>query len=160
MNSETLHSNLVGAQSFATLQPSGSHQYRNTELPMLSDPGSSKRNTISQEDLVVFKNRCPHLCEFSDQFLRERTIDELLRLESTSIRIKDAERSRESEDRLAGNKAALATKFYNVPAGRDNRCSELHPARFLPGAACSAARQFITARDVIGLANPPPTKLL
>ncbi len=44
-----------------------------------------------------------------------------LRLESTSLRIRDAERAKESEERLAQNKAALPTKFYEVRAGRDNR---------------------------------------
>lgn len=78
-----------------------------------------------------------------------------MRIESTSIRMKDAEQCRETEDRLSWNKAGLSTKYFNIPAGRDNRCSELHPACYLPGAACLAARQFITARDVIGMTNPP-----
>jgi hypothetical protein len=56
---------------------------------------------------------------------------ELLRIESTSLRIKDLEKSKETEKKLASNKAALQTKFFNVVAGRDNRWSELHPTRFL-----------------------------
>jgi len=123
-------------------------------MPVLQDPGASMYK-ISPEDLAVLKQKFPLLCDFSDQFLRSNTIDELLRIESTSIRIRDAERSRETEDRLANNKANLLTKFYEVPAGKDNRCTNLHPARYLPGAACSAVRQYITAREVIGLTGPP-----
>ncbi len=86
-------------------------------------------------------------------------MDELLRIESTSMRIKDAERARESEDRLAANKVALQTKFYDVPAGRDNRWNELHPARFLPSCAATAIKQYTTSREVIGLVGPPPLLL-
>jgi len=118
-----------------------------------ADPSSSQ--AISPEDLAVMKERFPNLCQFSDQFLQTKNIDQLLRLESTSMRIKESERSRETEDRLANNKAALHSKFYMVPEGKDNRCTELHPARYLPGAACSAARMYIQAREVIGLSSPP-----
>ena len=113
-------------------------------------------NRISQQDLAVFKERFPMLQEFSDSFLQSRTMDELLRIESTSLRIKDVERSKETEERLASNKSALPTKFYNVVAGRDNRWDELHPARFLPGAACAGPTQYIRAREVWGLSSPPP----
>jgi hypothetical protein len=150
-----LHGSLLGAQTLADIQPY-SAQSKPYTIPRITDPGSGRRDTISPQDLVVFKGKFPQLCEFSDEFLRDRTIDELLKLVTTSNSIKDAEKSRETEDRLSTNKANLIGKFFNVAAGRDNRCTELHPARFLPGAACSAARQFITARDVIGLTNPPP----
>jgi len=106
--------------------------------------------------LLVLKDKFSFLSDFSDEFLRGRSIDEILRIESTSIRIRDAERSRETEDRLASNKANLLTKFYDVPAGKDNRCTVLHPARFLPGVACTAQQQYIAARQVIGL---PPSLL-
>ncbi len=71
------------------------------------------------------------LNDFSEHFLQSRTLDELLRIESTSLRIRDAERAREAKERLAQNKSALPTKYYEVRAGRDNRWSEIHPARFL-----------------------------
>jgi hypothetical protein len=83
-----------------------------------------------------------------------RTLEELLRIESTSLRIRDSEKARETEERLAQNKSNLASKFYEVPTGRDNRWSELHPARFLPGMACTATKQFKAAREVIGLTSP------
>ena len=82
-------------------------------------------------------------------------MEELLRIESTSLRIRDSEKARETEERLAQNKAGLASKFYDVPAGKDNRWSELHPARFLPAMACTATKQFKKAREVIGLTSPP-----
>jgi len=119
------------------------------------DPANQSGSRISPEDLQIIKGKCPHLSEFSDEFLQFRTLDELLRLESTSLRIKDADKSRDSEDRLASNKAAMVSKFYEVSQGRDNRSTELHPARFLPSMACSAEKQFMAARQVLGLSSPP-----
>jgi hypothetical protein len=37
-----------------------------------------------------------------------------------------------------------------VKEGQDNRYDILHPARFLPGAACSAQKLWLRAREVIG----------
>ncbi len=76
---------------------------------------------ISQEDLKVMRDKFPMLNDFSEHFLQSRTLDELLRIESTSLRIRDAERAREAEERLAQNKSNLPTKFYEVRGGRDNR---------------------------------------
>jgi hypothetical protein len=101
------------------------------------------------------REKFPMLNDFNEEFLRSHTLDELLRIESTSLRIKDAERARETEEKLAQNKSNLGSKFYEVKAGRDSRWSELHPARFLPGVACTAVKEFMMARDVIGLNSPP-----
>jgi hypothetical protein len=134
----------------AETQPSrrGQHQ---------GDPGaSSTLPRIAPADLIILKERFPHLADFSDEFLQERTTDELLRIESTSMKLKDAERCRDVEDRLHANKSALATKLTTVAEGTDNRWSILHPARFLGGAACSAQQLWPTARAVIGLTGHPP----
>ena len=42
-----------------------------------------------------------------------------------------------------------------VQQGVDNRWSTLHEARFLPGAACSAAKLWLRAREVIGTSGQP-----
>jgi hypothetical protein len=81
-----------------------------------ADPGSASRK-ISDEDLQVLKGRFPHLADFSDAFLMSRTTDELLRIESTSMKLKDAERGRDVEDRLHANKSALGSKITKVPRG-------------------------------------------
>ena len=146
----------VGAASYlADLQPTGGARSRMDYQASTSDPVSSGQQKISQEDLRVMRDKFPMLNDFSEHFLQSRTLDELLRIESTSLRIRDAERAREAEERLAQNKTALPTKYYEVRAGRDNRWSEIHPARFLPGLACSATKQFKAAREAIGLTSPP-----
>jgi hypothetical protein len=64
------------------------------------------------------RDKFPILNDFSESFLQSRTLDELLRIESTSLRIRDAERA--TEEHLTQNKSNLPTKFYEVRAGRDN----------------------------------------
>jgi hypothetical protein len=155
MEQPELSQNVGAARNQADTQPSGNPRSRPGFPASSSDPSSSDQSRISDEDLRVMREKFPMLNDFTEQFLRSRTLDELLRLESTSLRIRDAERAKESEERLAQNKAALPTKFYEVKAGRDNRWSEIHPARFLPGMACTATKQFQLARDVIGLSSPP-----
>lgn len=155
MDDDMLDDNILAAESLANLQPGRQIRPHHSLQSVLPDPGAPAHNRISREDLLVFKEKFPHLNDFSDEFLQSRTMDELLRIESTSLRIRDSERARETEDKLATNKAALASKFTEVSAGRDNRWSVLHPSRYLPGAACSAVKQFITAREVLGLTSPP-----
>jgi hypothetical protein len=105
----SLNSNVHQAQSLANLQHAPTPTAKPvTQFCLQQDPAVSK---ISPKDLAVLKDRCPHLAEFSDDFLQQRTIDELLRIESTSLRIKDAERARETEDRLSSNKAAIQRSF-------------------------------------------------
>jgi hypothetical protein len=111
---------------------------------------------ISPQDLAVFKEKFPSLMDF----LRSRTMDELLRLESTSLRIKDAERSRETEEKLAGNKSKMETKFFGVQAGRDNRWSELYPARYLPGARRHGQAAVRAGQRGLGTGQPASHWLL
>ena len=81
---------------------------------------------------------------------------DLMKIETTSMKIRELERAKDASDKLAANKAALATTFTSISEGRDNRSSSLHPAGFLGGAGCSAARIWLTARETVGLKGYPP----
>jgi hypothetical protein len=153
MNIDQINETIRTAHSLADLQHPVHRERPGNTAGNLDQSGTGGR--ISPQDLAVFKEKFPSLMEFSDDFLQSRTMDELLRLESTSLRIKDAERSRETEEKLAGNKSKMESKFFGVQAGRDNRWSELHAARYLPGAAATGKRQYERAREVWGLASPP-----
>jgi hypothetical protein len=50
---------------------------------------------------------------------------------------------------------AMASTVKSIPAGEDNRWSVLHQGRFLAGAACSTAKLWTSAREVIGLSGLP-----
>ncbi len=129
MGDRELSKSLQAAQVIADLQPSSATQHSYSQQSAASDPGASSSGRISSEDLKVMREKFPQLNDFSEQFLQSRILEELLRIESTSLRIRDSEKARETEERLAQNKYNLASKFYDVPVGKDNRWSELHPAR-------------------------------
>jgi hypothetical protein len=152
MDEDEIAEVVVASESLADSEVVGGRRQVSVNIPPQSDPARK----ISLEDLAVLKGRFPHLADFSDSFLMSRTTDELLRIESTSMKLRDAERSRDVEDRLHANKSALATKM----AGVDNRWNILHAARFLGGAACSAQELWSQARAVIGInGHPPPQQL-
>jgi hypothetical protein len=157
---ERIAHNLQAAQSLADLQPAAGMCPRFSTQSLFPDPGAPHSNRINPDDLRVFREKFPLLNEFSTEFLQSRTLEELLRIESTSMRLRDADRARDIEEKLANNKMGLQTKLYDIPAGVDNRWDQLHPARFAPAAACAAKKQFMRAREVIGLKSPPPACLL
>ncbi len=135
--------------------------YMQDEIARSGGSGSSGKQTyntadISDSDLECLKKRLPFLADFSDDFIRSRPMDSLLKIETTALKIKQMEQSRDHEDRLALNKLALENSSINVLGGPDNRWSQLHRGRFLPGAACSAAKMWLTARGYIGLNSPSP----
>lgn len=121
----------------------------------IPDPGASNSG-MSDSDLACLRRKFPFLADFSDQFVRSRPTETLLKIETTSLKIREMDRVRDANDKLSANKMALATNITNVEAGPDNRWTTLHPARYLPGAACTAAKQWLAARAVIGLTGHPP----
>ena len=126
-----------------------------TRQPSFRDPATAQ-SLITEADIRSLRKRHSFLEEFSDAFIRSTPIGDLMKIETTSLKIKELERAKDASDRLAANKAALASTFTAVPEGKDNRSSSLHPARFLGGAGCSAARIWLSAREAVGLTGYPP----
>ena len=113
LDQEALRVNIEQAHNMAEIQPGPGPRPRLVQHAEVQDPGLTY-NRISAEDLLVFKDNFPHLRDFSDVFLQSITIDELLRLETTSIRIPDAERSKDSEEKLATNSKLCTVIKWNV----------------------------------------------
>jgi hypothetical protein len=76
---------------------------------------------ISDEDIKVLKLKHAFLSEFSDSFIRNTPIGDLMKIESTAMKAKQLEGAKDSDDKLLQNKAALASTFAEVSGGRDNR---------------------------------------
>jgi hypothetical protein len=129
---------------------------RSRTLQSCPDPASSSSSKVSDEDIKVLKAKHAFLADFSDTFIRNTPIGDLMKIESTALKAREIERSKDSEDKLALNKSALASSFTEVRAGRDNRWTSLHPARFLGGASCSAVKLWLAARECWGSSHPPP----
>jgi hypothetical protein len=98
----------------------------------------------------------PFLSDFSDNFIRSTKPDCLIKMESTTLKLKESEKNRDAEDRLASNRSALGSNPRTVKEGTDDRWTVLHQGRFLGGAGCSAAKLWLSARSVQGLYGFPP----
>jgi hypothetical protein len=116
------------------------------------DPGADQP---SNPDLGSIKRKFSFLAEYTDEFITKNGLDTIIKLESTALRLKEAEKGRATEEKLAMNRDELAATTIRVMAGVDNRWDQIHPARFLPGAACSAAQLWMLARENMG--NSPQT---
>jgi hypothetical protein len=111
---------------------------------------------ITDSDLKTMREKFPFLREFSDSFLRANKPECLIKMEATHLKMREIERQKDAEDRLAANRSALGSNPTLVKEGLDDRWSVLHPGRFLPGAGCSAAKLWLEARKVIGLSGVAP----
>jgi hypothetical protein len=106
---------------------------------------------LSDAEVATMRDKIPFLKDMSDGFIRSMPPQDLLKLESTSLRIREAERMKDAEERLATNRSNLGSRHKEVRAGLDDRWATLHEARFLPGAGCSSSKLWLRAREVIGL---------
>lgn len=120
------------------------------------DPGSLQIVT-SPADLEAMKRKFSFLADYSNEFIQSNGLATIVKLENTAHRLKEAEKGRATEDKLANNRDQLAATTIKVMEGVDNRWDLIHPARFLPGAGCSAAQMWLFAREQLG--NSPQTPI-
>ena len=111
---------------------------------------------MTDEDIASLRKRHKFLEDFSDTFIKNTPVGDLMRIETTAMKIKDWEKNKDVDDKLASNKANMSSTFTTVEAGRDNRMNVLHPARFLGGAGCSTAKLWLAARENLGTTGHPP----
>ena len=100
--------------------------------------------------LENLKRKFDFLSEYSDGFIKATGVDVLIKAETASRKLQKLDKERKAEDKLYQNRESLTSSISNIPAGTDNRLDILHPARFLPGATCSAAKMWLQARSVMG----------
>ena len=118
--------------------------------------GEGSSSFIEDFDLEGIRSKFPFLREFSDNFVRSQPLETLLKMETTSIKVQEFEKSKAASSKLAANRDKISSTFTAVLPGRDNRWDELHQARFLPGAGCTAGKMWLKARDVLGEGGFPP----
>lgn len=122
-----------------------------TRIADIPDPGSTSQNLVLNPDILAsLKRRHKFLEEYDDNLFSNYSLETLISLEATSLKLKNLEKAKDCEDKLSNNRDNLESTFSQVPAGTDNRWSTLHEARFLPGAACSAKKLWLRAREVLG----------
>jgi hypothetical protein len=144
-------SEMRGAAEF--LRDEASHS-RQPQMQFV-DPSGRQSGGITEADIKMLKQKHSFLADFSDSFIRSTPIGDLMKIESTAMKAKELERGKDSDDKLLQNKSNLATCFTEVQQGSDNRWNQLHQARFLGGASCSAAKLWLAAREAWGTSHPP-----
>ena len=114
----------------------------------IQDPGSRWAG-LDSSNLDSLKKRHAFLNEYSDEVLATTPLETLLKLETTSIKLHNMEKGNNVDEKLAANRDNLENNNIKVNEGVDNMWSALHPARFLPGAGCSAVKMWLKAREVL-----------
>jgi hypothetical protein len=122
----------------------------------ISRPPHHQTAVLSDADIRVLREKHVFLCDFSDKFIKNTSIGDLMKIESTALKAREVERMKDADDKLAVNKVALASTFTTVPAGTDNQWSSLHCGRFLGGAACSATKLWLAAKNHLSSTFYPP----
>jgi hypothetical protein len=139
-------------QSSDLIREEQSHQRQSCPDPS----GSTHPPSFTDKDLAAMRAKFPFLAEFSDGFIRSTKPDCILKMETATLKIRETERKREADDKLASNRASLGSNPVLIGEGLDDRWTNLHKGRFLAGAGCSAAKLWLTARSHIGLNGSPP----
>jgi hypothetical protein len=74
---------------------------------VIPDPGNSVVSAITDSDIAALKPKFPFLREFSDGFIKANKPDCLMRMETTNMKLKEAERAKDADDRLAHNRSNI-----------------------------------------------------
>jgi hypothetical protein len=120
------------------------------------DPGPVSNASITDGDLAAMRAKFPFLRDFSDNFITSTKPDSILKMETTTMKMKESERTRDADERLAANRADLGVSVKNIKEGKDDRWKILHEGRFLAGAGCSVAKLWLHARTHLGIQGAPP----
>ena len=126
-----------------------------------ADPGSGHQQSGHQAllnitQLYSLRKRHAFLNEYSDEIITSTPIDTLLKLESTSIKLKNLEKAKDIDDKLTTNKDNLPDINIKIEQGTDNRWDKLHSSRFLPGMGGSAVKTWLKARELMGRGGHAP----
>jgi hypothetical protein len=85
-------------------------------------------NMISDADIRALKLKFSFLADYSDSFICHTKPECLVKLEATNLKMKEAERVRDYDDRLATNRMNALSHPRTVKGGLGDRCSNLHEA--------------------------------
>ncbi len=128
---------------------------RSRVLINIPDPGSAA-TSLDMLGLEVLKKTFPFLNDYSDHYIMEAGVHNLIKAEKMARQFKDMDKNGKAEDKLFSNREELENVLYKVKVGQDNRLSILHRARCLLGAACSAGKLWLHARENLTDKGYPP----
>jgi len=133
--------------------------YRGGGGGTVMDPALRNMAPASAGCLESLKRRHAFLREYDDEVLASTPLSVLVKLEATSLKIKNVEKQKDAEDKLTSNRESLGEDKIMVSAGVDDRWENLHEGRFLPGAACSMAKMWSRAKQVYKRSEHKPVSV-
>jgi hypothetical protein len=80
-------------------------------------PGSG--SAVTDSDLAALRAKFPFLKEFSDGFIKANKPDCLMRMETANMKLREAERTKDADDKLAHNRMNIGV--ISVDMGLDDR---------------------------------------
>ncbi len=89
-------------------------------LPTPSQNGTaSSGSAVMDSDLAALRAKFPFLKEFSDGFIKANKPDCLMRMETANMKLREAERTKDADDKLAHNRMNIGV--ISVDMGLDDR---------------------------------------
>jgi hypothetical protein len=82
------------------------------------EPAGS-RSAVTDSDLAALRAKIPFLKEFSDGFIKANKPDCLMRMETANMKLREAERTKDADDKLAHNRMNIGV--ISVDMGLDDR---------------------------------------
>jgi hypothetical protein len=110
----------------------------------------------SAADPLEIWRMLPALKHLPEDMLRQLSRSEVFQLNTAFLKESKVANKLQTNARLTMNAQQLVNNPIMVPAGKDDRKSVLHRARFLGGASCSAQVLWLQAREEIGLEGVTP----
>ncbi len=107
-------------------------------------------------DIAAARKALPYLHDQPDDYLSSQSYGDLVRANATLAKADQNSALTALDKRMAANFRELKTKPIRIEAGWDDSLSQLHPARFIQGPACTLNKLWQTARETIPEAGYRP----
>jgi hypothetical protein len=112
MDQDELDANIEGARALMDDEAVRSGPTGHSE-------GPAPTSALTDSDLAALRAKFPFLKEFSDGFIRANKPDCLMRMETANMKLREAERTKDADDKLAHNRMNIGV--ISVDMGVDDR---------------------------------------
>jgi hypothetical protein len=112
MDQDELDANIEGARALMDDKAVRSGPTNHSE-------GPAPTSALTDSDLAALRAKFPFLKEFSDGFIRANKPDCLMRMETANMKLREAKRTKDADDKLAHNRMNIGV--ISVDMGVDDR---------------------------------------
>jgi hypothetical protein len=112
MDQDDLDANIEGARALVDDEAARTGPINHSEVP-------ASNSALTDSDLAALRAKFPFLKEFSDGFIRANKPACLMRMETANMKLREAERTKDADDKLAHNRMNIGV--ISVDMGVDDR---------------------------------------